>query len=571
VNESPLGAVGGAEGKTILRDAGARDLIVALAKALRAYQLYEENNPVYQRFLSGLRDAFRRLWTTEGELTLAVEEARLVVEGVPIYANENRAESIAFLLYKDGVREITFLAGIEGEELERLLSVLHRVRYVGPESDDVLTMLWEEGLENFRYQYVDYLAEGVVLPEPGPGADPEQLIHVREEELKEVESSRATGILQLVDLDAFNPTLYALDPRELEQLERELQLELNRNLRSDVLNALFDRLEEPYDVDRQTEIISVLRTLLPNLLGRGVIDVAGRVLRELVALESEPGIFDMERRRQVARLLDEVSAPQVMEELVSALEEGSITPSPAALSAFLEHLRPQALSWLLRASETVAVRELQPVLRDAVRGIAERNRGLLVQLVSNADALVACGAARLAGDLQVAEAAPAIQKLMRHPDPTARLAAVESAATLNATTIAGTLQDVLTDEDRDVRIAAARALGRMRYRPAAGRFRSLLTTKEMRAADITEKIAFFEGYAALGDSDAVPVLDKLLNGRGLLGRREPPEVRAAAALALGRVGTQDAARALEGSALDDDAVVRSAVKRALRGERETER
>jgi HEAT repeat protein len=290
-----------------------------------------------------------------------------------------------------------------------------------------------------------------------------------------------------------------------------------------------------------------------------------------VALESEPGIFDMERRRQVARLLDEVSAPQVMEELVSALEEGSITPSPAALSAFLEHLRPQALSWLLRASETVAVRELQPVLRDAVRGIAERNRGLLVQLVSNADALVACGAARLAGDLQVAEAAPAIQKLMRHPDPTARLAAVESAATLNATTIAGTLQDVLTDEDRDVRIAAARALGRMRYRPAAGRFRSLLTTKEMRAADITEKIAFFEGYAALGDSDAVPVLDKLLNGRGLLGRREPPEVRAAAALALGRVGTQDAARALEGSALDDDAVVRSAVKRALRGERETER
>ncbi len=46
-------------------------------------------------------------------------------------------------------------------------------------------------------------------------------------------------------------------------------------------------------------------------------------------------------------------------------------------------------------------------------------------------------------------------------------------------------------------IAAARAAARLRYRPAAPRFRTLLTSKEMRAADITEKIAFFEGYAVL--------------------------------------------------------------------------
>jgi hypothetical protein len=569
VNESPsVGAAGGVEGKTTstLRDAGARDLFVALAKALRAYQLYHENNPVYQRFLSGLRDAFLRLWKTEGELTVAIEESRIVLDGVPVYTNDVRSESLAFLLYKDGVREVSFLSGIEGDELERLLSVLHRVRFVGPESDDVLTMLWEEGLENFRYQYVDYLAEGVVLPEPGPGADADQLLRTRDEELSpsDVEEVRAGNVVQLVDLDSFNPTLYALDPRELEQLDRELQLELNRDLRSEVLDALFDRLEEQYDLDRQTEIITVLRTLLPNLLGRGAIEAAGRVLRELHELESQPDVFDAERRQHVARLLDEVSAPEVMGELVDALEERAISPSPAALGAFLEHLRPQALSWLLRASETVAVRELQPVLREAVRGIAEKNRGLLVQLVSAPDALVAAGAARLAGILRVVEAAAAIQQLLRHPEPDARLAAVEAAALLRAAPAVGALQDALTDPERAVRIAAARALGRLRYRPAAPRFRSLLTSREMRLADITEKIAFFEGYAVLGEQETVPVLDKLLNGRTLLGRREPPEVRAAAALALGKVGSADANRSLETAIRDDDAVVRSAVNRALR-------
>jgi HEAT repeat protein len=549
-----------------VRDAAARDLFIALSKALRAFQLYDEKNPVYHRFVSALRDSFLRLWATERELTFAVEEARILLDGVSVYDNESRTESLAFLFYKDGVREVTFLPGIEQEELPRLLSVLHRVRFVGP-ADDVLTMLWDEGLQCFRYQYVDYLSEGVELPQPGEGAEPEKLSQAHEQELAEAREALTSNALQLVDMESFNPTLYALDPREMEQLDRDLQAEVARDLRGDVLSALFDRLEETYDLDRQSEILSLLRTLLPNLLGRGAIDAAGRVLRELRAIERTPGTFDAKRKAELNEIFDEVSAPQVMGELVNALEEGSISPTPPALGDFLLNLNPQALPWVLRASETVAVKELQPVLRDAVRGIAESNRALLVQLIASPDPLIAAGAARLAGAMQVQEAASVIQELMRHPEPPARLAAVEAAAGLRASTAVGAIPEALTDADRSVRIAAARALGRLRYAPAAARFRSLLTSKEMRLADITEKIAFFEAYADLGDAGAVGVLDKLLNARGLIGRKEPSEVRAAAALALGRIGTPDARKSLEASSRDDDAVVRSAVGRALRGNR----
>jgi HEAT repeat protein len=341
-----------------------------------------------------------------------------------------------------------------------------------------------------------------------------------------------------------------------------------RDLRTDVLNALFDRLEEPHHSERQSEIVSVLHTLLPNLLGRGAIGAAASVLHELRDLETKGVVLDEQRRSEVAALLDEVSSPEVMGELVHALEEGSMAPSPQQLAEFLVHLRAQALAPLLRASETVTVRELRPVLRDAVGGIASQNRALLVELVSSPDAMVAAGAARLAGSLRVTEAAPAVQALLDHPDLQVRLAAIEAAVEIRASTVAGALQDLLTDRDRAVRIAAARALGKLRYRPAAQRFRALLTGKEMRSADITEKIAFFEGYAELGDREAVTILDKLLNGKGLLGRREPGEVRAAAALALGKIGTPDAMRALENATRDDDAIVRSAVNRAVRDERD---
>jgi HEAT repeat protein len=63
----------------------------------------------------------------------------------------------------------------------------------------------------------------------------------------------------------------------------------------------------------------------------------------------------------------------------------------------------------------------------------------------------------------------------------------------------------------------------------------------------------------------VALLDGLLNGKGFLGRREDPEVRACAAMALGRVGTQGALDALRKASTDKEILVRNAVNRALRG------
>ena len=116
-----------------------RDLFVTLGKALRAYQLYDENNPVYHRFVSSLREAFQGIWQEVDQVKVMVEEHRLMMEDVAVYENENRSESLAFLFFKDGVREITFLPGIETDEMERFLSVLKRARDMKPDADDLLT------------------------------------------------------------------------------------------------------------------------------------------------------------------------------------------------------------------------------------------------------------------------------------------------------------------------------------------------------------------------------------------------------------------------------------------------
>ena len=70
-----------------------------------------------------------------------------------------------------------------------------------------------------------------------------------------------------------------------------------------------------------------------------------------------------------------------------------------------------------------------------------------------------------------------------------------------------------------------------------------------------EKIAFFEAFGRLAGAEGVSLLDRILNARSWLGRERAPEIRACAALALGRVRHPPPGSALTAAANDSDPVV----------------
>jgi hypothetical protein len=78
-------------------------------------------------------------------------------------------------------------------------------------------------------------------------------------------------------------------------------------------------------------------------------------------------------------------------------------------------------------------------------------------------------------------------------------------------------------------------------------------------------MAVYEAYGSICGESGVAWLDGILNGKSMLGRREDPEIRACAAVALGRIKSATAQASLQKAAGEKDVVVRNAVSRALRG------
>ncbi|HST61626.1 MAG TPA: HEAT repeat domain-containing protein [Longimicrobium sp.] len=533
--------------------AGVQEVVRGFSRALRTHLLYEGNSPSLDKFVETLRERLGALWDRMPYLNVQVEEREILWEGAAVYTGEER-DNLAFLLYKDGVRELSFMPGFEDEDLDAFLAILARIHRLKLDEEDLLTLLWDHDWGHFRYRYVEPVSEGVKLPEQSEAAQQQQASAAPREDPAPAQS---------VTTEDFREALYFLDEVEMRRLEAEVQREMRRDLWIDVLNALFDRLEDGTP-ERQAQVVSIAADVLPTLLGAGRLQTAAYMLGELVGIATggrklPPGVF-----RALRALFDQLAQPETVNELARIVEEAGEGLSREHLGALLAYFPPESLGPLLRAGEASGSEAARAALMNAAERLAAPNPAVLRGLAQDPDAAIAAGAARLVGRLRVTEAGPEVSRLLTRPEARLRVAAVEALQELRSPVASGALEGALEDEDREVRVAAARALAVLRWSPAKARLEAALDSRRLRDADLTERIAFFEAYGQLAAGDAVGVLDRMLNGKSWLGRRESGEMRACAALGLGRVRLPAAEKALAAAAADPDPVVRSAVGRALR-------
>src|SRR2546429_9156790 len=293
-------------------------LLEVLSKGLRATQLYLPNNPVYQRAVDNIRAAFRQIWQATDDLVFDVGETELRWEDNVVYNQEQRTESIAWTLYKDGVRSLAFKPGVEEAEIVSFLGVLQRARNLQADAaDDLLTLLWAQDFQFVSYTFRELASENAVPIEAGetitsgPPADLRQALD------GEAPPKRDGPVA----IDDFDTTLYFLEDTEVAYLKKDVEREYAQDLRRNVLSMLFDLLElQTYGTVR-AELISIVENFIPYLLGAADFRSVALILRETRAILQRARELIPEHRTTLEGLPARLSQHDALSQLLQSLDE----------------------------------------------------------------------------------------------------------------------------------------------------------------------------------------------------------------------------------------------------------
>ncbi len=537
------------------------DLLKSFVKAFRATQMYLPNNPMHARSIDAVRDAFNALWQQTDDLVLQVIETRLEWEGrVVLDEGERTSDNVAWLLYKDGIRELTIQKGFEAEELAIFFGLLQRVRKASDDDDDLLTLMWEREFATLQYRYVD------LTQDSGPGVESMERQEQKEKILSpaQAEAGLESTKSSIATMEDFDSTLYFLDDREVEYLQQEIKREFSTDLRPAVIASLLDTFENQKDPTVREEICGLLDYFLLILLSTAQYRNAAYLLREAgVTATRAPEILEPQKQR-LLQLSELMSDPKPLGQLLQALEDSPLRAPQHELDELFGILQPRALETILSWIGKSTNPQLKMLLEGAASRLAAGNSQELIRLIGSDDEAVVLEAIRRAAALKSPAAVPALGKMLTVGETDLRVAAVTALADIGSPGAMQMLERALSDEDREVRIVAVKTLGAKNARAALPKIEAAIKGKDLRDGNLGEKMAYFEAYGLLCGDAGVVLLDGILNSKGFMGKKDDSEIRACAAMALGKINTAKANEALRKAASEKDVMVRNAVSKAIR-------
>jgi hypothetical protein len=549
---------------TVLPASQVAELLAVMVKALRAFQMYLPNNPIYQRAIQNVRASFTPIWAAVEEIVLKVVETEFIWEDQVVYRQLNKNESLAWSLFKDGMRSLIIRRGAEEAEIPRLLTTINQARFLAHDAgDDLPTLLWAHEFEHIEYRFIDFFAgEGAgALPESSGGIQDGQSAEERKARIAEEAPPKPKGV---VEIDDFDSTIYFLEESEISYLARELDEEYQRDVRAAALNVLFDQLELNQDPVVRSEILRILEQLFPNLLNARDFRSAAAVLRESKLLRERATGLQPEHAQRLNGFGSKLSEPVIVGQLLQSLDEASSLGVDPHAAEVLRELGPSALEPVVGWLPNLSSEPLRKMLEEVVDRLANGYPTEVQRILKIPDSSALHGMVAMCGRLGLNAAVPGLAETMSHPDPAVRLAVIQALGQLGTPGALTVVDKAIDDPDRGVRLAAVRAAGTRGYKGALRRVEAVVLGKSLKDMDLTEKMAFFEAYGAIAGTNALKPLTAILLERGLLRMKEPPENRACAAMALGRIKSPEARDALQRAMEDKELVVRNAVSRALR-------
>ncbi len=554
----------------------ARDLTSAFVKAIKAFRFYPPDNPTLKGFRDQLLKKFQFFLNKYQSFVIQVGEYDLSFKSRILYENKDVKSSLAFSLYKDGLREIRFMKGLEEWEVQGIIDILKHSENINQLEDDIVTLMWEKDFVHISYLATDEFLEEtpVVIPD---NVDQfrknlvfKPLAHHVEVELAEEGSEEGVDLDEILSKVIEGPlpfvsdrSVYLLTSDEVEGLRKDVESEVDPTFVFNITDILFEILALEKEREPYHDAVNILIKILDAFLTLGEFTKATDLLKRVYIILKT---YDLQNWQieSIQKIIMEAGEEVRIERIGKVLEREEVRLED--VNAYLSLLQKNSIKPLIKLLGELKNSKARRVFCDALAEIGKNAIEMFTPFIDDRRWYLVRNIIYILGRIGKEQSFPYIQKVFNHEENRVRREAIQALGLIGGPKAIGLLVKALTDNDVRIRCMAAINLGKGGKKAGPIPLLEVVQSKDFYKREPAEIKAFFNAIGMMGSNEAVPVLQQLLERKSWFGRGKTDEIRMGAANALAAIGTPEAKAILEEGKNSKDETIRDACTQALKSQ-----
>ncbi len=534
--------------------AAVKAVLLQLDKTAKTLKLYDVNNPTFQKFLKNLHERFTTFFETYDNFVLKVQAESFDYQGETVSAATGK-DSPSCTLFKDGIRRLAFLPGIEEQELYDFITVVN-TNFESSDNidDDVVTLLWKSNLVNINYTVVDAFLDRELEENLGERvSDVVDLVYATDEGLETLERVRMTQedveimknpdvVAELQDGSASAPmkdaTIVELEELEIMELQQEVAMFSaypGFERMPEVMESIL--LQDPETGELQG-LFDTLFSLVDYFLVSGHFDVIQKLV--LRCRELKPLLEEDEAKAQLfEQIVDRLGSKRAISMFGDYLNEQGTEIDRKNIFSFIVLLNPNAIPNLADLFEDVQKVQNRKLVCDSLTVLSRDHVDVLSQCLRDQRWFVVRNIVYILGKIGSAAAQKAALKVKDHTDHRVRQEVIMAMGKAYDPSVRELLLGYLDDPDTHVRQSALQHMMDQQDRAVVDSLVKIMQDKSFANRSMAEKKKFFLALPKLSPERSVSFFTEILQ-KFSFGTRKTEEMRLCAVFGLGEVGTKQA-------------------------------
>ncbi len=564
-------------------------ILKSLMKFVSGKKIYADNNPTLAKFAEEFHSSFREFLEKEGELVLLIEQATIKWNDEVAYENQKREDSLAFLLYRDGIGEMTITQDVSEEELDRFVDIIKQEFHSTADEEDIVTKFWKADFKSITYRVLeDYLSSEFGDSERKESDSKPSALDFDDHEVN-LPSLRDVGRIiiapndPLDSIDVFLKNLVkkSCPTGDEAEVESTFQSIVESTLKvSDAERSLFhEQLQGENNSDAIVEFIDsiidfTLMSSNPTAV-RDVINVTTRLLEYIIsehrmtALHQTLVLIKKFEEKQsipesVAKICDDFVEMLCEDSLLLALSK-DIEESSEKTSEILEYfslIGKKTVPLLCELLQKVNGHKTHQEICDTLISVAGDDIPAVLNRLDIDKAEVAFDAVYIIREAKLHKVSRKIRELIHYPDKRVQAEVIKYLGELQEEEVLTTLFKALEDPDKTIRIKVLEALEDKNSPPVLEKVSELAFGRDIAQRSLDEQEVIFKVLGRVGNEETVEYIGKMMEKRHLLHFGKNRENKFLAIRALENICTKSSLRLLEKLAKDTNSLVQSRAKRA---------